>query len=76
METQPRSSQATVFLSFSSRDAAMAIALRDGLQPRHIGVWEAPESIPPWVDWASASEGNTWIISPTGVEEVGPQASS
>jgi hypothetical protein len=45
---------ATVFLSFSSRDAALAIALREGLQSRDIDVWKAPESIPPGVDWASA----------------------
>jgi len=45
---------ATVFLSFSNRDAALAIALREGLQSRDIDVWKAPESIPPGVDWASA----------------------
>ena len=45
---------ATVFLSFSSRDAALAIALREGLQSRDIDVWKTPESIPPGVDWASA----------------------
>jgi hypothetical protein len=45
---------ATVFLSFSSRDSALAIALREGLQSRAITVWKAPESIPPGVDWASA----------------------
>jgi len=45
---------ASVFLSFSSRDAALAIALRDGLQARGLDVWKAPESISPGVDWASA----------------------
>lgn len=45
---------ATVFLSFSSRDAELAIALREALQSRNIDVWKAPESIPPGVDWASA----------------------
>ena len=45
---------ATVFLSFSSRDAALAIALREGLQSRDIDVWKAPESILPGLDWASA----------------------
>jgi len=45
---------ATVFLSFSSRDAELAIALREGLQSRDIDVWKAPESILPGLDWASA----------------------
>lgn len=45
---------ASVFLSFSSRDAALATALRDGLQARGLQVWKAPESIPPGVDWATA----------------------
>ncbi|MEB3105625.1 MAG: TIR domain-containing protein [Cyanobacteriota bacterium] len=45
---------ASVFLSFSSRDAALAAALRDGLQARGLEVWKAPESIPPGVDWATA----------------------
>jgi hypothetical protein len=45
---------ASVFLSFSSHDAALAIALWEGLQSRDIDVWKAPESILPGVDWASA----------------------
>lgn len=44
----------TVFLSFSSRDGALATAVRDGLQARGLEVWKAPESIPPGADWASA----------------------
>lgn len=45
---------ATVFLSFSYLDSALAFAVRDGLQSRNIDVWKAPESIPSGVDWASA----------------------
>ena len=44
----------SLFLSFSSHDAALAIAVREGLQARGLEVWKAPESIPPGVDWASA----------------------
>lgn len=44
----------TVFLSYSYVDAALATAVRDGLQSRNIDVWKAPESIPSGVDWASA----------------------
>lgn len=44
----------SVFLSFSSIDAGLAVALREGLQARGIDVWKAPESIPPGVDWATA----------------------
>ena len=44
----------SLFLSFSSLDAPLAIAVREGLQARGLEVWKAPESIPPGVDWASA----------------------
>ena len=44
----------TAFLSFSSKDAAFAIALRKGLQKRGVDVWKAPESIPAGADWAKA----------------------
>jgi hypothetical protein len=44
----------SVFLSFSSTDAALAIGLRESLQQRGIRVWKAPESISPGVEWAQA----------------------
>jgi hypothetical protein len=44
----------TVFLSFSSHDASLAAAIRDGLLKRDLDVWKAPESIPAGVEWASA----------------------
>lgn len=43
-----------MFLSFSGQDAALACALREGLQARGINVWKAPESIPAGVEWAAA----------------------
>lgn len=44
----------SLFLSFSSRDAGLATALREGLQQRGLVVWKAPECIPPGVEWATA----------------------
>jgi hypothetical protein len=44
----------TAFLSFSSPDADLAKALRQGLEERGMQVWKAPESIPPGVEWAAA----------------------
>lgn len=44
----------SAFLSFSSKDADLAVALRKGLQACSVDVWKAPESIPAGADWAKA----------------------
>jgi tetratricopeptide (TPR) repeat protein len=43
-----------VFVSYSTKDTAVAVAVRDGLEESGIGCWMAPRDIPPGTSWAAA----------------------
>jgi tetratricopeptide (TPR) repeat protein len=43
-----------VFISYSTKDTAVAEAVRDGLEDGTIGCWMAPRDIPPGTSWAAA----------------------